>query len=66
MTPKHQAEGKAMLEVREDWREFEVHRFTWAQHEAGVTRGWRLYAGWFQRASGLRWAWFARPVSNSE
>ena len=62
----NQAEGKAMLEVREESREFEVQRFTWAQHETGATRGWWFYAGWFQRASGLRWAWFARPWSDSE
>ncbi len=38
----------------------EVRRFTLREHEQGLTAGWRLAAGWFERASGLRWAWFVR------
>ena len=37
---------------------FEVQRFTQEEHERGETMGWRFFAGWFQRSSGLRWAWF--------
>jgi hypothetical protein len=35
-------------------------RFTREQHERGETAGWRFEIGWYERASGLRWAWFSR------
>ena len=43
-------------------RSYEVRRFTREEHDRGDTAGWRLQAGWFERASGLRWAWFSRDA----
>ena len=43
---------------------FEVQRFTRQQNECGETAGWRRWSGWFQRASGLEWAWFRREVND--
>ena len=39
---------------------FDVRRFTNDEVERGDAVGWRLWCGWFERASGLRWAWFIR------
>ena len=44
----------------------EMRRFTLQEFERGDADGWRLHAGWFERCSGLRWAWFARDVSQQE
>ena len=40
----------------------DLRRFTRQQHERGDTTGWRFEAGWFERDSGLQWAWFSREV----
>jgi hypothetical protein len=43
---------------------FDVRRFTKEEVERGEARGWRLWCGWFERASGLTWAWFRRDVED--
>ena len=40
----------------------EYQRFTREQFERGETKGWRFSSEWFERCSGLRWAWFQRDV----
>lgn len=40
----------------------EMVRFTRLDHEKGHTAGWHFEVGWFERASGLEWAWFSREV----
>jgi hypothetical protein len=41
-------------------------RYTRLQHARGDSAGWRFECGWFQRASGLEWAWFSRPIEEKE
>ena len=47
-------------------RSSNFHRFTRLEHDHGDTTGWRFEAGWFQRVSGLEWAWFRREVEDEE
>jgi len=51
--------GECQAMIRDS---FDVMRFTKEEHERGDAEGWRLWAGWYERASGLRWAWFVRSV----
>ncbi len=60
---KHQADGEAKVNVGDGAASvFEVMRFTWEEFERGGATGWRFMSGWYEMASGLRWAWFARDV----
>jgi hypothetical protein len=43
-------------------RMFEVQRFTREDHLRGLTEGWCLYGGWYQRMGGLVWGWFRREA----
>jgi len=56
---QHDGDPEAMVS-----RVFDVRRFTKEEVERGDAAGWRLWCGWFERASGLRWAWFRREESN--
>lgn len=66
------------VEALQDWRYneatdgdheamvIEFMRFTQEQHARGETAGWRFEVGWFERASGLHWAWFSREPDREE
>jgi len=56
------AEREAMTKAddREAMVAFEVRRFTLREAKQGKAAGWYFLAGWFERSSGLRWAWFIR------
>ena len=40
----------------------EYMRFTLDEVRNGRAAGWRFWSGWFERASGLTWAWYVREV----
>lgn len=40
----------------------EMRRVTLAEVERGDAVGWQFEVGWFERASGLKWAWWSRTV----
>lgn len=63
MQDRRQLHGDREAIVREL---FDVRRFTREEHERGNSTGWRFEAGWFERASGLTWAWFSREVQRGE
>ncbi len=51
-----------------DWEPnvVEFQRFTREEHDRGDTAGWRFEIGWYERASGLQWAWFSRDCVGRE
>ena len=42
----------------------EYMRFTVEEVRDGRADGWRFWAGWFERSSGLTWAWYCREASD--
>ena len=61
------AECEAMTKAgdREAMVAFEVQRFTREEVSEGKANGWRFHAGWFERCSGLEWAWFIREATST-